>query len=638
MSALLRGERRKALAVVLAAAWVAIYQARIGGVKGKEGSGAVPDVLLTLGMCAVLFGVCGYGAARLLLPQAWRAHFWLLVGPVGAATSTLSLTILGLAHVPLKASLAIVLASFAVLDLAAWRRARPLGQPPGDRVVAVGAPLALALLVAAISLVPVFRAGFATVPGQNGDAVLAVGTANLLQHAPPTAVRPELPLDRVPLQWRSKLPIYYGLAAVSELAGQPTYAAFPTVSAVVLAMFALGLFLVVLEGLRAPPLVALAALFVVPLDRIVTYVAIHPYYNQLWGMFALPFVLLSGWWFLREPSRRALALALMFLALALFAYPLLLPFPAGFLAAVAFHRRARAREWAAALRLPRWVWIAAAIVAVPVVAVLVRGVAEKVWSAVRALAPGGDLSGWAGGAFLPYFPFGRFLGDATLPVVVLICALALLALRRLRGSEFAFGTAVMLAGAIAAGVYVRARGHGELFWFKDLAFAGPLIVALAVVALGAATGRALRIGAAVLGALLALTMFAGTQQEIHDTFEQVPRDMLALRDWDRRLPPGSSIRIDVAPSGWQMWAWYFLSDHPVSASRPLTGFFPHPPFGKTADYALTHQAPEEGPLPKDLIRPPVFRNGLYTLWRLKPGKAPDTSSRALVYDITKITF
>ena len=45
--------------------------------------------------------------------------------------------------------------------------------------------------------------------------------------------------------------------------------------------------------------------FVIPLDRIVMYVTIHPYYNELWGQFTLPFILLLGWRYLSAPDRRS---------------------------------------------------------------------------------------------------------------------------------------------------------------------------------------------------------------------------------------------------------------------------------------------------------------------------------------------
>ena len=54
--------------------------------------------------------------------------------------------------------------------------------------------------------------------GNGSDAHLAVGTAHFLQHTYPTAVNVDEPVDRVPLVWRSKQPIYYALASVASLA------------------------------------------------------------------------------------------------------------------------------------------------------------------------------------------------------------------------------------------------------------------------------------------------------------------------------------------------------------------------------------------------------------------------------------
>src|SRR4051794_12081881 len=626
-------DRALVLAIAALAALIAVVQANRAGVAGP---GAVPAVVKTSLATVGLFGVCGYGVARLALPRAWLGHLVLFTLPVGAAASTLALSVLGLLHVPLAASSAAVLAAGVALAAVAVRR--PL--PPREPVLPVAAALLLAALVASIVLLPSFRAGYATVSGQNGDAVLAVGTANLLQHAPPTAVRPDLPLDRVPIQWRSKLPIYYGLAAVAQLAGQDTTAAFPTVLAIVVALAALGVFLFVVLALGAPAWVGLLALFLVGLDRINVHVGIHPYYNQGWALFALPFTLLLGWRALAAPSRGTALLAALFAALALFAYPLLLPFPAVFLAVVAWQRRAEI-DWRGALRVDglrrrRWLWPLLAIVAIPVVAVLVRGVVEKVGPAISAVRPGGDLSGWSGGHVLPYLPFGRFLGIDGRPVVVAVvvagvlvaAVLGLLASRR----DVARALAVLLAGALLGAAYIRARGEGEFFWFKAPAFPGPLLVALAVVGLALRAPR----GVGIAGlAVLTLMPADGPRREIRGTYEQLTRTLLQVHDWDREIPANESIRLDIPPIGWQLWGWYELPRPRVSAPAPLGGFFPPPPRGSVADLALVKLP---APRPRDAVGPPLRANADFRLYRLRPSRGRDTSSRALLSDVKRITY
>jgi hypothetical protein len=616
---------------------IAYALARRAGVAGPS---AVPAIARTALAAAVLFGIGGYGLARLALPRALLGHLLLFTPAVGAAATTLALTVLGLLHIPLTISLAVVLVAGAALGVAAVRT-RPLPPPPvGGRLVNVAIPLLLAALIGAIVLLPSFRAGYATVSGQNGDAVLAVGTADLLEHAPPTAVRPERGLDRVPIQWRSKLPIYYGLAAVSKLAGQDTTVAFSTVVAIVLALGALGVFLFAVHALGVGAGAGLLALFLVGLDRISVYVGIHPYYNQSWALFALPFTLLLGWRALAAPSRGTALLAILFAALALFAYPLLLPFPAVFLAAIAWQRR-REIDWRGALRLDglrrrRWLWPVVAVIAVPVVAVLLRGVVEKVGPAIDAVRPGGDLKGWGGGGVLPYLPFGRFLGVDGHPwlVAAIDAAILVAAYLGLRASRREVGRAlgVMLVGALVGAAYIRARGNGELFWFKALAFAGPLLLGLAVIGIAVRAPRRVAVAAMVV---LTVLVVSDTRREIGGTYEQLTRGLIDLRAWDREIPASQSIRLDIPPLGWQLWSWYLMPRHRISAPHPLGGFFPHPPYGTTADLALVKLP---GRRPRDAVGPPVKRNSEFALYRLRPGRGPDTSSQSLVFDVTKITY
>jgi hypothetical protein len=627
-------ERSGALAALAGVAVLSIWlakQAHIAlwpaGARGLVRTGVVA--------CA-FFGVCGYGPARLLIGA--RAGLYTL--PVGAACGTLALTLLGLLHVPLTVSLAVVLVAFAALAVVVFRRG-PRTRPRASALTL--APLAVGVLIAAVACLPSIRTGFPAVQGQNGDAVLAVGTADFLQHAPPTAVRPDLALDRVPLLWRSKLPIYYGLAAVSRLAGQDTIVAFTGMAAVMVALAALGFFLLARDGLRAPPVVALAVMSIVGFERIVVHIVYGPFYNQLWALFSLPFALLFGWRFLQDPSRRNAGLAALFIALALFTYPLLLPFPAVFLGVIAWLRR-RERWWGE-IRLPRVRSAAVryavlALLAVPVTLVLVRGIVEKVLPAARALAPGGDLTGWSGLGILPYLPFGWFFGVSARPLITAVVVgavliAAVLGLRRVpRDGAIALG--ILLAGALLSALYLKARGSGELFYFKDLGFAGPLVVTLAVVGLAALRPRVVAVAAVALFAVIAAES-AG--DEVSTTFEQTPATLLELRTWDRQIPTDETIRIDVPRSGWQLWSWYLMPRHKLSVLVPLGGYvYPHPPAGTKADLALVFKP--TGTRPTDAVGgPPLRENDGFALYRLRPDlPGLDISSKRLVYDTTKITY
>ena len=603
-----------------------------------SGGAAVKGIARTAAVAIGLFGVSGYGAARLLLPERLRADLWVLVLPVGAACSMLALTVLGLLHIPLSISVWLVIGAGAVLAAYAVRRgpALPAGQLAPVRI---GVPLALAALVAAIMLLPSFRAGFPTVPGQNGDAVLAVGTADFLQHAPPTAVRPELGLDSVPVLWRSKLPIYYGLAGVSELSGQYPAVTFATVAAMGMAMAALGFYLLVVQGLGAPFAAGLLALFLVPLTRILVYVDIHPYFNQTWAVFALPFTFLFGWLALREPGPRTAAPAVLFTALALFTYPLLLPFPALFLGVIAWRRRHEV-DWR---RLPRvrrkWVWAVLAVPAVPVLAVLGRGIVEKVVPAIDALRPGGDMSGWSG-PDLPFLPYGWFVGvngadwlvALGVGAVVVLAAVALASVRR---TEVGFALGVVVVAALLAGLYLRAHDDAQLFWFKTLSFTGPLVVMLAIVALVTRVPRWAGVAGLVV---LALVLADGARREVDTTYDQYTAGLHDLATWDEKIPANETIRIDVPQSGWQMWTWLLLPDHRVSVSAPLEGIYPHPPVGFDADLSLVQSWQKR---PVDAVGPPVLRNDEYVLYRLRrgvPGRGPDRSSQTLEGGVRHITY
>jgi hypothetical protein len=668
--ALLSGRRRESRRAVrpasaatgavaaLAAGGVALWLLLANDADPYTAVTVLPEVAAAAGAAVGLWVLCGYAPARWFAPEAVRAHVPLLILPVGAAVSGLALAVLGVMQVPFKISLTIVVAGGLLAALAARRKLGPLALRARDReaggaVARLVWPAYVLALVAAIALIPVFRLGQATVLGQNGDAVLATGTVEYLQHASPTGRDDSLPVDRVPLVWRSKLPIFYSMGAAATLSGLTPLQVFSTHAALVLALVGLGCFLFAFYGLGAGRWPSLLAMGLVPLDRLLIYITDHPFYNQVWGLFALPFVLTFGLLYLRAPDRRSLALFLLFAVLGGLAYPLMLAFPAAFLAvaALVIHRRRRAAGvstgWLPAWRAPRgrrsWLlWTGLAIVVIPVVAVLGRGVVEKLASGVLVVLPGRSLEAWSGA--VPYFKLYTVFGlPGPEPVgIALLVGLGLLMAWRLSRAprDVAIAVVVITVAALLFALDVRLRRFGSLFYFKDLGFLAPIVVTTAVVGLAdlvvrprARWLRALAVGAT---AGLALLVALNAKRELRGTFEQATHDVRELGGWSRELPRAASIRIDVRPSTFQLWTYQMLGRHRLSATAPLRQFFPYPPYSRRADYVLVTTGQ---PVPADAHGRALRQNGMFRLYRMKPGTpGPDTSSRRLVEPITKVVI
>src|SRR3954451_3339896 len=212
-------------------------------------------------------------------------------------------------------------------------------------------PLYLALLIGAIALVPMFRGGFVTVIGNGSDPPLAVATATFLQHHHPNAAAPQEPVDRVPLVWRSKPPIYLAFGAVARLAGMEPYAVIATLQAALIALAALGFWLLARELLGAGPWAAGAAMGLVRLNRMELFPGMHPYFNQTWGYMAMPFAIVLAWQVVRRRTAGGVLLFAAFLGVLTFAYPLAMPIPV--IATIVFWGFERRRQGRSLLRLPR---------------------------------------------------------------------------------------------------------------------------------------------------------------------------------------------------------------------------------------------------------------------------------------------
>ena len=598
---------------------------------GVVGKAALPSLLRAGVATVALFAIGGLGLTRLLLPAGLRRYEALWVLPVGACAVALCETVLGFAYVPFHVNLAITIAAGVAVAVVAWRRGGTGGQvliPAGLRGAAW--PAYVAVLLAAVALIPLFRAGFATVEGEGQDAHLAVGTAQFLQHHHPTAVAISEPVDKVPLVWRSKQPIYYALGSVASLSGLEPYQAISTVAAVMLALTAIGFFVLARELLGAAVWAAVIAMALVGLDRMVLHTVMHPYFNQTWGFFTLPFALVLAWWAARERSSGGLALLALVLAIGAFAYPLALPIPLLALAVFLWpeRRRVSPRRLYRGRRSLLWMVPLGLVLVVPV-----GGVLEKAYTASQVVFDlSVPLTSW-GGDLLGWFPEPWFFGLRSWALLGVAAPFLLygawVALRD-RPALLRRGLLAVLAFGAVFAVWFRLRDVGWYFHFKTLAFIAPLAVTLAFAGLSR-----VRPWAGVLAAVLWIpAAVSAADQELGRTFDQLPRNVLALRQIDQALPPGRSIRLDIDPSE-QNWVAYMLHGQPLCSQHPLLHTsYPHVPTSRKADYILVKH---DDPPPADATGAPVQRLDAFTLYREKPAvPGPSACSQRMVQTVTEI--
>jgi hypothetical protein len=585
---------------------------------------ALPELLAVAVAAVLLFAVGGLGLTRLLLPAEQRRHELIWALPVGACAVALTLTVLGFAQVPFKVSLGIVIALGVAVGAFAFRR-----RPGVPQVRCFAWPAYVAMLLAAVSLIPLFRAGFVTVEGQGQDAHLAVGTAQFLQKHPPQAIAISEPVDRVPLVWRSKQPIYYALAAVATLSGREVFETISCLAAMMLALACMGFFLVARELLRAPPWAAVAGMGLVGLNPMVLHTVMHPYFNQTWGFFAMPFAMvLAPYAAAQRRTRATVALLLLFLAVCGFAYPLALPLPLLVLAVVLWpERRALSpRRLYRGRRSLLWIVPLSVILIVPIV-----GVIEKAHSAFNVVFnPGRSLQSWGGDVF-DYFPEAQFLGVhqwAQLVVVAPLLAWGAFVALRAAPRRIRLALIALFAFAVVFAIEFRLRKYGYYFHFKTLAFAAPVLVVTA-----AAGFARVRRGWIAVVALLMFANNAGSN-EIGTTFDELPRSTLALRAVNAGIPANSSIRIDIVPTE-QNWIAFMLHAHPLCSRHPLLNTsYPHVRISRKADYILTAV---NAARPADAVGPPVRRLDAFTLYRQKPSvPGPENCSRAMVQTVTSV--
>jgi hypothetical protein len=601
----------------------------------------VPGFLLGSAAGLVLFGLGGDAIAYVLLPASWRAVRPVLALALGAAAGALLLTGFGVLGVPLHVSLWVSLAIAAAASATVRRRRFVLGSARGPAPEGWRAQrrtwLAVLGLVWLVAIIPLARTGADTVWGENPDASQVVGIAVLFQHVAPTATDVALPLDVVPPEWRFRYPIFYPLAAASSLAHADPIRVFEPLVALLAVITAFGFGWLAVEGFGAPPRAGPVVAAVIGFSWTLQHLAWHPYYNQLWGLAMLPYALTFGWRALRDGDGASATLCAFALVMLWLAYPLALPYPLLILGALALAHRRRPRL--PSLRgARRWLLVPLALL---VLAPAVAGAVVKLAQGVSQLLS--SSSALWGGDVTRFLPVGLFVGTGggLLPALVVL-AVAVLGLRALpRRPAIVVGT--VLGGLCLLDLRFRLVSSGTYMDFKHLSFVGTLVLTLAA----AAVARMLLAGdrrlLAVGGVLLAAWSAAALVQDRADGFllpQQVTAQMFQVRRWMARLPAGASVRVDIPPSGVQLWAVYMLGSHPVCSLEPvLHSTYAHAIYGGRADYALAlRYDPAYGPTSHVPQPPqwaaggtPVFENSQFVLRRIDwpPGAvvAPRCSRR-----------
>ncbi len=625
------------LAVALAAALLALL------IHAHHLQG-VPGILRGTAASLVLFLAAGDALACLLIPASWRAVRPVFALAFGAAAGSLVLTAFGVLHVPLHVSLWGTLALGIAASVLVRRRGIAVGAargaPPAGWRAQRRLWIAVLVVVWLVALIPAARTGADTVYGQNPDASQVVGIAVLFQHVPPTATDVALPLDTVPQEWRFRYPIFYPLAAASNLVHDDPVRVFPAIVALLMVIAVFGFGWLAVECLGARRWAGPAVAAVIGFSWVVEHLAWHPYWNQLWGLAMFPYAVLFGWRALRDGERVSAWLCLFTLVMLWLAYPLALPYPLVILLGllIAYWRRPRLPS----LRGAR-AWLLVLLALALLLPAVVGAVIKLKQALTQLLSSSSTL--W-GGDIKHFLPIGLFTGTGggIVPALVVL-AVALLGLRALpRRPAMAIG--IVLAALCLLDLRFRLVASGPYMDFKHLSFVGTLVLTLAAAAvmrmIGAADRRVVAVGAVALVAWGA----AAFVQDRSDGFllpQQASAQTFQIRQWMARLPRGASIRVDIPPSGQQLWAVYMLGSHPACSLEPIVGTtYAHVAFGGRAQYALAlRYDPAYGPesrVPEPprwwAIGPPVFENSTYVIRRIRlPARfdaAPYTCSQRLV--------
>jgi len=591
------------------------------------------------------------------IPLAWRfapgplRRWWpVLAIPFGLAAATAVLTALAMVGLRPRPATAVFLLLGALLAgrtfLPRWRRI-PTGAPldrPGTVAI-----LAAACAVGGLGLIPVLRSQLITVMGQNPDAHQVVGVIWFLQEAHPLSTDLSTALDRVPRAWEGRIPIFHALGSATEIGLTGPIQMFTPFVAVLTAGFAAMAGLYAATALRLSGAGAGLVSLAIGGSSATIYTALHPYYNQLWGMLLLVTALTLAWAWLRGRDVRAGGLAIVFLLLAFVAYPSTLPYAALAIVAVgvAAWRLPPVPE-GLARRLRRWLPAVVLIFGVSVVGALVKlgGVLSQFIS--------GDPF-WQGDVnILPPHGAAYGLTADTFVIPLVVAAGAVLALVW-RDRRMAIPWAVLAVVLLAVDLILRDRSTAEYVDYKHVTFTAVLLLPLlvgglvALVERGVTVGRAgvvvrwvPRVAAVAVLVAWAVPAVAASRDEVDRAHPNATAALLDIHRWSAELPAGSSVLIDLPASGTQLWATLFLGDrHPVASTDPVSSLTTYSvaPIGRRADFVLGLRRDlatgEPVPAPRWSVGRPVLSGHQFAIWRMRiPADVartePETASVKLV--------
>lgn len=624
----------------------------LGAVAARADLHLTREVVVQLGRYVASAGLVlllpGFALARLLTPRRLGAWWPVLVLPLGFAASMVLLSALGLVGLrprPATVVFLLVSAGLALWTLLPAARARVPRRTDwaGSTAVLVGAAGA-----GLLTLVPALHAGYLTVPGTNPDAHQVIGVAWFLQESYPLGRNTATALDQIPPAWSGRIPIFHPFGAAVEVGLTGPIQMFAPFVAYLTAGAATGIGLFAAAAHRLPGWGAGLIALLVGASASLLYSALHPYYNQLWGICLMTTALALAWTWLHHDDARAGALTIVFLVLALIAYPTSLPYAALVIVAIGVGARVRPRVPPGVRKRLRKVW--------PLIllffGISVLGALGKLAGVLGQFL--GDTPFWQGdiNVFPPHgAAYGIDWNQAIVPIAVAAIAVATLFRRGRRAGLAWLGLAFLL---LAIDYVLRGRGTAEYVDYKHVTFTAVILLplalggALALVIDGVRARRGRDVRAAVpvaVGAAILLAWgvpaFSASGGQVEDAGQNVTPQLFDVLRWTDEVPEGRSVLIDLPASGTQLWATLFLGrEHPVATTDPVssTTTYSVAPLGKRADYVLglrlDLKTGRPVPPPRWASGVPILMNSQFGLWRmvLPPSAArePGTASTTLV--------